>query len=195
MPLIMFPLVLASLSDAIVAITRISKFLTAEELGKPYAIDFERKFAVDADGDFTWETSSKPVDVGHKSAKGGGAPRADGAKKPKQKADPKNNAARRGLFRDKSAKAGPVLPTTTTDGTTVEKGAEQNAADETPFELKNLKLQIPKGSFVAIVGRVGSGKVANTLAPSGSILIDNPFCNYLELAFTGPDRRDAKDEG
>ena len=178
MPLIMFPIVLANLSDAIVAIGRISKFLTAEELGKPYAIDFEGKFAVDADGDFTWETSSKPVEVGHKSAKGGGATRADGAKKSKQKADRKNNAARRGLFRDKNAKTGPVLPTTTTtDGTTVEKETEPNAADETPFELKNLKLQIPKGSFVAIVGRVGSGKVTNTLTHSGSILIGNPFWN------------------
>ena len=31
--------------------------------------------------------------------------------------------------------------------------------EDKPFELKNLELKIPKGAFVAIVGRVGSGKV------------------------------------
>ncbi len=31
--------------------------------------------------------------------------------------------------------------------------------DEGPFELKDLHLKVPRGAFVAIVGRVGSGKV------------------------------------
>jgi ATP-binding cassette, subfamily C (CFTR/MRP), member 1 len=48
-----------------------------------------------------------------------------------------------------------VLPTTAT--TDSEKKAD---APEKPFELKGLNLKIPKGSFVAIVGRVGSGKVS-----------------------------------
>ena len=32
-------------------------------------------------------------------------------------------------------------------------------AEEKPFAIEGLKLNIPKGAFVAIVGRVGSGKV------------------------------------
>lgn len=32
--------------------------------------------------------------------------------------------------------------------------------EEQPFQLQGLKLTVPKGAFVAIVGRVGSGKVS-----------------------------------
>lgn len=31
--------------------------------------------------------------------------------------------------------------------------------EEEPFKLRDLRLRIPRGSFVAIIGRVGSGKV------------------------------------
>ena len=52
-----------------------------------------------------------------------------------------------------------LLPTTTADlEKEILKDVEKNE-QETPFELKNLKLSIPKGAFVGIVGRVGSGKV------------------------------------
>ena len=37
--------------------------------------------------------------------------------------------------------------------------AEIVDVEEKPFELKDLKFRVPKGAFVAIVGRVGSGKV------------------------------------
>ena len=46
-----------------------------------------------------------------------------------------------------------VLPTTT-DG----KPEDEKKAEDKPFVLKDLNLKIPKGSFVGIVGRVGSGK-------------------------------------
>ena len=36
-------------------------------------------------------------------------------------------------------------------------------ADEKPFELKGLDIAVPKGSFVAIVGRVGLGKVGQLM--------------------------------
>jgi ATP-binding cassette subfamily C (CFTR/MRP) protein 1 len=35
---------------------------------------------------------------------------------------------------------------------------------ETPFGLRNLKFSVPKGAFVALVGRVGSGKVRALLS-------------------------------
>ena len=49
-----------------------------------------------------------------------------------------------------------VLPVTTAD---LEKKDVEKNDQETPFELKNLKMSITKGAFVAIVGRIGSGKV------------------------------------
>ena len=36
---------------------------------------------------------------------------------------------------------------------------DEKKDEDQPFELVDLKLKIPRGSFVAIVGRVGSGKV------------------------------------
>jgi ATP-binding cassette subfamily C (CFTR/MRP) protein 1 len=160
LPLVLFPLVLASLSDAAVAISRIGKFLTAEELAEPYAIDYERKFAVDVDGDFTWETASKPVDSGHKSMKGSHGKGTSEMKKSEPKSLQESKSKKRYSFRNKNEQQEPVLPTTASktpsDGTAE---GETGKADEKPFELKNLKFKVPKGSFVAIVGRVGSGKV------------------------------------
>lgn len=45
-----------------------------------------------------------------------------------------------------------VLPTTATPL------VDEDEKDEKPFELLGMKVKVPKGAFVAIVGRVGSGK-------------------------------------
>ena len=56
----------------------------------------------------------------------------------------------------KPSKRESSLPMTTAD---LEKKDVAKNDQETPFELKNLKMSVPKGAFVGIVGRVGSGKV------------------------------------
>ncbi|KAK7052301.1 multidrug resistance-associated ABC transporter protein [Favolaschia claudopus] len=138
-PLIFIPFVLSALSDAIVAFGRIGKFLTAEELPDPYLIDFDRKNAVDVDASFTWETAGK---VEEKFVKGkggpGGGPKKENAKKKKNK--------------------GEVLPTANANEKDVPSGAVTPKEEERPFELPNLKFSVPRGAFVAIVGKVGSGK-------------------------------------
>ena len=143
----------------LVAAARISKFLTAEELAEPFAIDDrdENKIAVDVDGDFTWETVGKRIEkfeipdvVGGGPGRGGGG-RERKQKKVKPKSDKKAKVGKKAFWQKKSGKE-EVLPTT----------ADSDKEEEKPFELKNLKMQISKGSFVAIVGRVGSGKVCDT---------------------------------
>ncbi|KAG6865425.1 hypothetical protein C0991_002663 [Blastosporella zonata] len=134
-PLIYFPFVLSGLSDALVALGRISKFLLSEELAEPYLINYEQKTAVSVDGDFTWETAGK---LDEKFGVGGKAGTAKGGKKAGAK------------------KEAPVLPTTANVDSAAASTVE--GPIEEPFELKDLKLTVPKGSFVAIVGRVGSGK-------------------------------------
>ncbi|KAI0718208.1 multidrug resistance-associated ABC transporter [Cerioporus squamosus] len=47
-----------------------------------------------------------------------------------------------------------TLPTTACP----EEKVNEKGQEDKPFELRNLKLKVPKGAFVAIVGRVGSGK-------------------------------------
>ncbi|GJE92383.1 multidrug resistance-associated ABC transporter [Phanerochaete sordida] len=144
-PLIFFPMVIANTADAAVALGRIGSFLTAEELAEPYKIDKSSKYAVDVDGDFTWETAWKAAVAGGKFSHG----KAGEKKKQEKQENKADQGAKKGLFGRK--KKGAVLPT-------AEEGEKEVKKDEKPFELNDVKLKVPKGSFVAIVGRVGSGK-------------------------------------
>lgn len=120
---------------------RIGKFLTAEELAESYTIDVERKNAVEVNGDFAWEIAGKITES--KFAKGG-----KGSGKDKKAGKKAKKTASKGK---ESQKQG--LPLTVQDVSKADAKEE-----EKPFELKHLKLSVPRGSFVAIVGTVGSGK-------------------------------------
>ena len=74
----------------------------------------------------------------------------DGGKDGKDKATKENR-------KGKDKKGDAVLPTTADPEPEQEKEKAKERKEE-PFELKDLRLQVPKGAFVAIVGRVGSGK-------------------------------------
>lgn len=135
-----------SVADASVALGRIGTYLTAEELADPYKIDNSSPYAISVDGDFQWETTHKAA-LGGPKFQGG----KHGQKKPKEpKEQSEKKTDKRGLFGKKKAD---VLPTSD------KKDPEKDKVEEKPFQLPGLKLQIPKGAFVAIVGRVGSGKV------------------------------------
>ncbi|KAJ7270615.1 multidrug resistance-associated ABC transporter [Mycena haematopus] len=147
-PLIFLPFVLSALADAMVAFGRIGTFLTAEELADPYAIEPERKNAVDVDASFAWETAGKlegdKFVVAGKDGKGKG----EHGKKQDEK--------RKSIDKKKKSE---LLPTSQ-KGTPLPSGAAtpMPREEEKPFELPNLKFSVPKGAFVAIVGKVGSGK-------------------------------------
>ncbi|KAJ3506143.1 hypothetical protein NLJ89_g7032 [Agrocybe chaxingu] len=149
-PLIFFPFVLSSLSDALVALGRISKFLTSEDLPEPYPVKPELPIAVQVDGDFVWETVINLLDEkGGKFSKG----KRDAARGAPQKME---GDGKRWWKRSSKKDQSSILPSSNAD---VEKGGEKDEEKETPFELNNLNFIVPKGAFIAIVGRVGSGKV------------------------------------
>ncbi|CAL1711021.1 unnamed protein product [Somion occarium] len=155
-PLAFFPVVIASASDAVVALGRISKFLMAEEIAEPYTIEPNSKFAVDVDADFRWETAYKAASGGPKFARG----KAAAAKTTQKNVQAKNaekpqSSGKRSWFSKRKNNEN-VLPTTSIEESKQEEIEEKD--EDKPFALHGLKLQIPKGSFVAIVGRVGSGK-------------------------------------
>ena len=175
-PLLMLPLVLSSLSNALVAINRISKFLIAEELADPYLIDESLEAAVIVDGDFTWEKTDSRVDQGAEQGKGAVSDIDKGNKK-RAKQEEVNK-------KDKT-----ILPTTAAEVLESPPGEGDNH-DSTPFELKNLKITIPKGSFVAVVGQVGSGKV---IVVMDHILLR--LSHPSELCSSVLDWGDASDEG
>ncbi|CCM00202.1 uncharacterized protein FIBRA_02230 [Fibroporia radiculosa] len=143
------PLILQASTDAIVALRRISNFLVAEEIPEPYVLDPESKFAVDVDGDFVWETSNTTGDGSEKKDKS----RAYVAEK-------KSTSHKRthSFFKLKPKKPDGSFPATAYGGDKEEQGSEKPAEEEKPFALKNLRFQVPHGSFVAIVGSIGSGK-------------------------------------
>jgi len=174
-PLILLPIVLHTLTDALVSLARISKFLLAEELGVPYLIEPTQSVALHVDGDFEWDVvpnlndgkEVKELDpqeefkhmMEEKKKK-----KEEEKKKKKAQQPPKSGTS--GWWKSKELPQGDqALPSTVTD----EKGAvieekegeidESKTPEELPFGLKGLKMDVPKGDFVAVVGRVGSGKV------------------------------------
>ncbi|KAF7373644.1 Oligomycin resistance ATP-dependent permease YOR1 [Mycena sanguinolenta] len=149
-PLIFIPIVLSALTDAIVAFGRISKFLTAEELPDPYLIEPERKNAVEVDASFVWEPAGR-LEGGKGKGKGGGKWGPGGAGK-------KNNKPKDRVKENKGKKGGELLPTSKKNTPAPSGTATLMPPEEKPFELTNLKFSVPKGAFVAIVGKVGSGK-------------------------------------
>ncbi|PIL27466.1 ATP-binding cassette transporter [Ganoderma sinense ZZ0214-1] len=168
-PLIVFPIVLASAVDALVAIRRIGAFMCAEELSIPYEINANAESAIEVHGDFTWEAVHKDVNAINLAAKF----EEDKKNETKDVGKKRKNKGNESLpiASDTQAKSSPapledIVPTGD--------GSDGVKEEGKPFELKNIKLKIPKGSFVAIVGRVGSGKagclVFPDLSPAPSFL-------------------------
>lgn len=147
---------------------RIGKFLKAEELAESYTIDFERKHAVEVDGDFSWESAGKIVETKfEKGAKNDHVPNA-GAKSEKD-------------GKPVTAISKNTLPTTLQDIKTTQDIDDSPKEDE-PFVLRNLKFNVPKGSFVAIVGTVGSGKVIPNLCHPTPSRLTVPFLCRVQFS-------------
>ncbi|RPD65442.1 multidrug resistance-associated ABC transporter [Lentinus tigrinus ALCF2SS1-7] len=168
-PLIFLPLVLAATTDALVALRRISTFLRAEELAMPYTIDPSSDIALNVDGDFTWEEVRK----GNTASKFAHGKHGKGGKDDKAKAKKEKR-------KSKGKKGEPVLPTTASPED--QEKVKEKEKSEQPFELKDLKLQVPKGAFVAIVGRVGSGKSSLLQALIGEMRKTRGDCVFSSIA-------------
>lgn len=145
MPLLFFPIIIASTTDAVVALARIGKFLSAEELAEPFLVDEESKNAIEVDGTFTWETAGKPTPENLAHTKKGHQSKDDSSK-----ITPESTTIKASRWKRKSA--APVdLPLSTVQNVNKDKRKSEVPSEEVPFELKDLKLKVPKGSFVAIV--------------------------------------------
>jgi ATP-binding cassette subfamily C (CFTR/MRP) protein 1 len=183
--------VVSSLSEAVVALRRISKYLLAEELQEQPDIAYGLKYAIEADGDFTWETASP---AGTTTSSDGIAKTAPAGRVGEKELSPSDSKGRGPFARRKRMEEASILPT----GAKAEQENRQADAtvpmskeDRQPFELKSVGLKVPRGSFVAIVGPVGSGKVIHVcfcVIPCRSAL--SP-----EFYLAGADRRNAQDQG
>lgn len=140
MPLLLLPMVLNILAETLVALGRISKFLLAEDLPEPSPIDWTSTDALRVDGTFTWEV--------------GGAKPEEHTKGKKKLDKAAKKAAKRESKRKTLNEKDLVLPTVTPTGAST----PEPEVEDVPFSLDDLHMKVPRGSFVAIVGPVGSGK-------------------------------------
>lgn len=156
-PLLILPFVLSSVAQGAVSLERFAEFFTAEELQDPYLIDPSATLALKVDGSFEWDALPGFAEELARQEKEDD--KDDVQKhyaKKKEEAKAKKAEAKRRKEEEKRKKKGIVA-----EKTIVPEPDEKESpnADEKPFCLENLHLEIQRGKFVAIVGRVGSGKV------------------------------------
>ena len=101
-------------------------------------------------GDFTWETM-----LDDKKDKG------KAEEMPAKKTDQKktNDEVRSRWKRSKKKTIQNLLPSTVVDSR-ITGNIDGTEKEEPPFSFNDLRFEVPKGAFVAIVGRVGCGKVS-----------------------------------
>jgi len=156
-------MVLSSLADAIVSLARISKYLLAEELIHMPRIDPSQGAAVSVDGDFEWEVVSGKDKVQVMDQKEDDKANElkllmEEKKKGEEKRGKKDSSARWKFWNVEKGQEDSLPVTIEGEGIRVD-DEPSPAVEEKPFDLKDLRLEFRKGAFVAIVGRVGSGKV------------------------------------
>lgn len=199
MPLVMVPLVASSLGDAYVALGRISKVLLAEEIGDDYPIEGDSDWAVQMRGEFTWE-SAGPPSQGPQGGKGKGKGKGPGKGKdgvPENKEEAKKKKAeaklkkktekmdakaekRKWQERRKRYEAGEEVES---DDEAQKPQLQESEAQ--PFRLRDVDFNVPKGAFVAICGKVGSGKSRYVVSRSVCSAACNACLSY-SACFVSP---------
>ncbi|CAE6409408.1 unnamed protein product [Rhizoctonia solani] len=175
-PLLLVPVVAGTCGDAYVALGRIGKFLTSEELQDEFEVQPENKYAIDVRGTFTWERGGRSQGFSPETEKGKNSDEiagaaASGASNPdkeelvRKKAEDKAKKSREKekKKRDKerfSKKKKGIDPNDSSD--------EEEHGPE-PFRLVDVDLQILRGAFIGIVGKIGSGKSSLLQAISGEM--------------------------
>lgn len=157
LPAMMLPMVIALVTDASSAVTRIEQFLLAEDTDfdmQAQAVDSENAVSM-ADATFTWEKAVDGQDhVGPQHGKGAG--KKDKAKKGGKKTE------------KMPEKTGKSSETSSTDGDEKVHEASTESSKE-PFKIHDLNIQIARGEFLGVVGNVGSGKTSFLASLAGEM--------------------------
>lgn len=130
-----------ALTDAHVAVVRISKCLLSEELPRELQIDESAEYAVEIKGDFSFETAGPPKFDPKKQQRGRD-----------RKAEKAEKDAREKKIKEARERRKKGLPPI------VEEAEKKD--EEEPFALRKIDLKIPRGSLTVVVGRIGAGKSA-----------------------------------
>lgn len=150
-PIVAIPATAGMLLTAKASLQRLAKFLNAEEVAEPFPIESELSDAIQIDADFTWEEQA----VEQKDAS-----------TPTLHTTPSEVAASKANGSQTPADSEVDTSQVESSGTTT---PASTATKHAPFALSNLKMTVPRGSFVALVGQVGSGKTSIMEALAGEM--------------------------
>lgn len=153
-PLQNLPASFANLTDAWVALTRLSEIFLAEEYSGSGHIKSNphSDAAVILHGDFTFD-SSEPFSNSSQNETAGRDRKAE-------KEEKKRKAVAERVAKAQEKQSLPLV---------AEEELEDVASIRPPFMLRNINLSIPRGAFVCVIGRIGSGKSALMAALIGEM--------------------------
>jgi len=166
MPLVMIPMLFSMCSDAYVSLGRIAEFLLAEEQEATFVVKQGAEYAVDVEGDFTWEVVDQNKIANTRGVVGNAASAKEVMAQAKEATRQQRGKDRKDKRTDKKGTKGNIGTDTpvasgsgaANSGTVTPRVQEEEKDHLKPFTLEDLNLKIPRGSFVAISGRIGSGK-------------------------------------
>jgi ATP-binding cassette, subfamily C (CFTR/MRP), member 1 len=171
LPVMLLPMILALVSDASSAVTRIEEFLLAED-AQP---DMQPVFAYNetnalslVDADFIWESAVEA----NGNAAGAGKTSKDAKKdakdaKKKEKKEKKDKKEKDKKEKEKETK---VVETSENSSEVASTDDTKQQSKETgPFKIHDLNIQVAHGEFLGVVGGVGSGKTSFLAALAGDM--------------------------
>ncbi|KAI9280863.1 P-loop containing nucleoside triphosphate hydrolase protein [Umbelopsis sp. AD052] len=153
MPLMFLPMVIGAFVDGQVSLNRIQEMFVADELEKLPEVNYDAKDAIlIEDGDFVWQSAAPSHLTAEKDGKGGKG-------QSKAKSSGLKSKFKNLRKNDKSADDKDDNSDSTTVGVQDEKDQPKDSSEYEPAPfLRNINVCIPRGSLVAVVGAVGSGK-------------------------------------
>ena len=159
LPLIMFPMIVGLVSDALQSLTRIEQFFLAEDSIET-GIECMDGLALDLlDASFTWEKNTPPNPNERLNKGNSPSAKSRGEKIMEKEKNPS----------DKAAAQEEIKETNIEVGKTPVASKDELETQRPPFTLNNINLQVSPSELIAVIGSVGSGKTSLLSAIAGDM--------------------------
>ena len=185
-PLLSIPSAASELMRVRVSLVRLSKFLNAEENPEPFEVDDTADFGISIDGgSFQWEDQLKKTDDPAAPANNSSTEQAKSPPKlpvtPGETAGPAvsivDDTPPQPVLVDVSDATAVAVQSDAASATTLRPATPSSTAAR-PFSLTDINMKVPRGSFVAVVGTVASGKTSLLEAIVGGVPLTIRCCTY-----------------
>lgn len=159
LPLIMFPMVVGLVTDALQSLRRIESFLLAEESVKTGA-DCKDGFALDLlNASFTWEKSTARSTIDRSNKGSSPSSRHKDKDRKKEEINPPSGSIVQVEAKGSNTQARNALAIS----------KDYMESQQPPFTLESINLQLYPSELIAVIGTVGSGKTSLLSAIAGDM--------------------------